>query len=155
MKDRIFIGLGSNLGNKLDNIKKALCLMEGKGIHVIRVSTFIETEPYGYLEQDAFVNGVAEVDFPNGTPRQLLDLVLEIEKDMKRERKIHWGPRTIDLDILIWGDKIINDPNLVIPHPDMQNRTFVLDPFAEIAPEIVHPVLGVTIKNIRERIISQ
>ena len=100
-----------------------------------------------------FLNGVAEVAF-SGEAAQLLNKLLQIEKKMMRVRKIHWGPRIIDLDIILFGQKIINEPGLTIPHSDMHNRDFVLRPFVEIAPEAVHPVFQKTIKQLFDEIQS-
>jgi len=143
----IYVALGTNIGDKQGNIQRALSLMEERGIKVIKSSSLYVTEPYGFLDQDEFLNGVVEVSFP-GTPGQLLELLMEIEQEMKRIREIHWGPRIIDLDIILFGQRIIKEPDLIIPHTDMHNRDFVLRPLAEIAPKVVHPVLQKTIQQL-------
>ncbi len=135
----IFVALGTNIGNKRENLEKALQLMNTRGIAIVKTSSWYRTKPYGYEDQDYFLNGVAKVTFP-GEPDQLLKELQQIETDMGRVRKIHWGPRIIDLDIILFGQRIIKETNLIIPHPDMQNREFVLEPLIEIAADAVHPV---------------
>ncbi|MFN3699409.1 MAG: 2-amino-4-hydroxy-6-hydroxymethyldihydropteridine diphosphokinase [Dictyoglomus sp.] len=144
---KVFIGLGSNLGDKRRNINTALEKLREKGISILKISSIIETEPYGYKEQDKFLNAVClvETDF---SPHQLLKVLLDIEREMGRVRTIKWGPRIIDLDIIFYDDLIIQEENLVIPHPDAHNRIFVMGPLLEIAPDFVHPVLKKTIKEI-------
>lgn len=152
-REKIYVALGTNIGNKQENLQKALALMNDEGIKVIKTSSWYITEPYGFIDQDVFLNGVAEVAF-SGEAAQLLNKLLQIEKKMMRVRKIHWGPRIIDLDIILFGQKIINEPGLTIPHSDMHNRDFVLRPFVEIAPEAVHPVFQKTIKQLFDEIQS-
>lgn len=146
-KERIFIGLGSNIGDKEENIQRALELITREGIKLVQASQLIETKAYGYENQANFVNAVAEIDF-KGSPQELLKILLEIEIEMKRKRVIHWGPRIIDLDILLWGQRVIKEENLIIPHLDMENRNFVLEPLAEIAPEMIHPLLKIPVSQI-------
>lgn len=153
-KERIFVALGSNLGNKRDNIHKALELMSQQGIQILKLSTLIQTKPYGFENQDNFVNAIAEIDFA-GEPKELLQLLLNIELDMKRKRIIHWGPRIIDLDIILWGQRVIKEDDLIIPHQDMHNRDFVLEPLAEIAPEIIHPLLKLRVSQMLVNINKQ
>lgn len=132
-----YIGIGSNIGDRQGYIDKALeMLEETPGVHITARSSIIETEPYGGVEQDPFLNGVIEIDtyLP---PYALLDRLHEIEYACGRERTIHWGPRTLDLDILLYDDLHMNEKELTIPHPDMKNREFVLKPLREIAPHLV------------------
>lgn len=142
-----YVALGSNLGDKEQNIRRALELMEHHGIQVIQVSPLITTEPYGVTDQPEFLNGAAEVEWP-GDAESLLHTLLAIELEMGRQRKRHWGERNIDLDLLLFGDQQLHTDDLVLPHPDMVNRSFVLEPLAAIAPQAVHPVLHRTIGEL-------
>lgn len=142
-----YVALGSNLGDKEQNIRRALELMEHHGIQVIQVSPLITTEPYGVTDQPEFLNGAAEVEW-QGDAESLLHTLLAIELEMGRQRKRHWGERNIDLDLLLFGDQQIHSHDLVLPHPDMANRSFVLEPLAAIAPQAVHPVLHRTIGEL-------
>ena len=135
---KVFLGLGSNIGDKQDNLKRTIALLS-EFVDVIKKSSVYETEPIGYKEQDDFVNMVVEVT-TRLTPEELLFFVKEIEKKMGRKKTFVDAPRIIDIDILLYGDEIINETHLQIPHLRMHERRFVLLPFAEIAPNIVHPV---------------
>ncbi len=138
----LYLGIGSNLGDKRGQIEKAVSLLrEDEETRVIRVSSLIETEPVGYTEQDMFLNGALFVQSLR-SPERFLELIGTIEKALKRERKIHWGPRTIDIDILLYDEEIIQTELLTIPHREMTKRRFVLEPLCEIAPYAVHPVTG-------------
>lgn len=143
----IYIALGSNLGNKEKNLKEALQRLEKKGVEILRVSDFIQTEPYGVTDQPAFLNAVAEIR-TDRSPLELLHALLQVEQDMGRKRLRHWGERNIDLDLLLYNEEIIDLPELKVPHPDMQNRDFVLGPLAQIAPEVMHPVLQKTAEEL-------
>ena len=111
----------------------------------------IETEPYGGVEQDNFLNGCLELETLL-TPYELLDVLHKAEQQEKRERLIHWGPRTLDMDLLFYDDLIQDDPVLVLPHPEIQKRTFVLEPLAQIAPYLVHPLLHKRVKDLLEEL---
>jgi 2-amino-4-hydroxy-6-hydroxymethyldihydropteridine diphosphokinase len=148
-----FIGLGSNLGRREANLAEAIERIESQGLDVVRHSGVYETEPVGYAAQSWFLNQVIEVgpaatdplkagrDLPQ--PARLLALLLQIERDMGRTRTIRDGPRIIDLDLLLYGDVVMDDADgsLVIPHPRLHLRRFVLVPLCEIAPQVVHPIL--------------
>lgn len=148
-----WISLGSNLGDRKQNISSALARMEDRGIRIIKLSSLYETAPYGKTDQPPFINCACMVE-TSLCPADLLLRLLSIEKELGRVRKEHWGPRIIDLDILFYEDKIIDERNLAVPHPDMQNRLFVLEPLAEISPDLVHPVLGKSIAELLEGLTS-
>ena len=150
------IALGSNLnsefGDREANLEEAVQRIGGLG-EVRAVSSFYDTEPVGFLEQPRFLNGalVLETELE---PVELMRELLGVERAMGREREgaIAKGPRVIDLDLLLYGDVVISTEELTLPHPEMQARRFVLEPLAEIAPEWIHPVLGVTVGTMLERL---
>ena len=149
-----YIALGTNLGDKRRQMENALAALQQAGVTVRRVSPFIETEPYGVTDQPAFLNGVCEVE-TTLSPQELLAILLKIETQQGRVRTRHWGPRVIDLDLLLYDDQIIDEPNLQVPHPDMENRGFVLQPLAAIAPQVVHPKLGQTIERLWQALLAR
>ncbi len=142
---RAYVGLGSNLGDREANLRGALGMLEARGeITVVKVSSFLETEPVGGPPgQGMFLNAAAELE-TTLTPRELLRACQDVERALGRERGVRWGPRTMDVDILLYGEEVIQEPDLVIPHPRMHEREFVLAPLADIAPEALHPVLKKT-----------
>lgn len=146
-----YIAFGSNMGRREEYIKKALLMMEETVGSLAKVSSIIETEAYGYTEQEDFLNGVAEVQ-TRLTPEELLERLQAIEKKLDRVRVIHWGPRTIDLDIIFYDDCIIHQEQLVIPHGDFRRRDFVLTPMVEIAPGWKDPVTGKTMAKLQEEL---
>ena len=142
-----YIALGSNIGDKAGYLSNAVNdLNRLNGCRVTKISSWIETEPYGMVEQDTFLNGCLEMRTLL-TPQELLDELHQIEKAAGRERNIHWGPRTLDLDIIFYDNLVIQTEDLCIPHVDMHNRRFVLEPLCEIAPYMRHPVYGWTMKE--------
>ncbi len=137
-----YIGLGSNLGDRKAALRKALkALGASPGLAVSGVSSLYETQPWGKPDQPAFLNAVAEVQTQTNA-MSLLRLLQGIETDMGRIRRERWGPRTIDLDILLFGREIIAENELTVPHPELARRKFVLVPLAEVNPRAFHPVLG-------------
>lgn len=149
-----YIALGSNLGDKEKNLRRALLLLTQQGVEVVRVSSFLSTEPYGVTDQPQFLNAVACVR-TSLAPLALLDVLLATELAMGRVRLRHWGERNIDLDLLLYEDVVLDTPHLRLPHPDMQNRDFVLLPLAEIAPELKHPTLQKTIWELKENLMNR
>jgi len=144
-----YIALGANLGDPAANLRRALELLkQSPGIEVIGVSSFIENPAVGGpANSPAFLNGAAEIG-TTLSPRALLDRLLEIEKQLGRVRSEKWSPRTIDLDLLLYGSQIIDEQGLTVPHPLMHQRRFVLEPLSEIAPNVVHPVFNRTITDL-------
>lgn len=143
----VYIGIGSNLGNKRENCLKAVKSLEESGLRISKRSSLHETEPWGVKEQPKFINMAVEAD-TDLPPKELLLLLKKIEDAMGRERMTRWGPRIIDLDILLYNDLQMKEPDLQIPHPLMHERDFVLEPLSEIAPDKVHPVLSRKIRDL-------
>lgn len=136
-----YIGLGSNMGDRQRYLTEAMDAIEQlEDTHIIKRASIIETEPYGYLDQDSFMNTVVCVETLQ-TPLELLHELQRIELEAGRTREIHWGPRTLDLDILLYDELITTDPELVLPHPEIEKRMFVLESLCEIAPYELHPLL--------------
>lgn len=145
---RAYVAVGSNMGDKGNYIADAVkALEEHKLIRNLRVSEIIETKPYGGVEQDVFLNGAMALDTLMD-PTELLDALHEIENQAGRTRTIHWGPRTLDLDIIFYDDLVYESEDLKIPHVDMQNRDFVLKPLNELCPRYIHPVLGKSVAEL-------
>lgn len=145
---RCFVALGSNMGQRQAYLDGAVeQLRKDPSIRLKKVSAYLVTAPYGGVEQEDFLNGAVELETLYA-PQELLDVLHRIELDAKRERLVHWGPRTLDLDILFYEDLVQDDPTLILPHPDMQNRDFVLRPMAELAPNFLHPVFQKTMEQL-------
>ncbi|UBH13055.1 2-amino-4-hydroxy-6-hydroxymethyldihydropteridine diphosphokinase [Macrococcus armenti] len=145
---RVYISFGSNIGDREQQINEALNkLQQVCDTELVTVSSLYETAPVGGVIQDDFLNGAAIVE-TSLTPIDFLNEIQRIELELGRERKVHWGPRTIDLDVLLMDDYIIEHERLNVPHPYMHERSFVLIPLAEIAPEAVHPILNKSIKEL-------
>ena len=147
-----YIGFGSNIGDRLAHIQNAIhALSETEGITLQKISSVYQTDPVGYEAQSQFLNGGAAIqtDLP---PLFLLHALKDIETAIGRKHRIRWGPREIDLDLLIYGDLCLQTEKLVIPHPEMHLRRFVLIPLAEIAPNLVHPVFQETVQTLLERL---
>jgi 2-amino-4-hydroxy-6-hydroxymethyldihydropteridine diphosphokinase len=143
----IYLSLGSNLGDREANFRNAIAALEAAGVHVLRVSPVYETEPVDYLDQPWFLNLVIEADSVL-TPQQLLDLIGCIERELGRVRDVPKGPRTLDIDILFYGNGVLQSPDLEIPHPRIADRRFVLAPLADLAPDLRHPLTGRTVSEM-------
>jgi 2-amino-4-hydroxy-6-hydroxymethyldihydropteridine diphosphokinase len=148
MPETVYLSLGSNVGDRSAQLRDAVARLCAEG-RMVTVSSFYETEPVDFTEQPWFLNCVVALE-TSQTPAQLMDAILRIEKDMGRQRRRHKGPRSIDIDILLFGDAIIHSPELKIPHPAMHKRRFVLEPLAEIAPQVLHPTFSKTIGELRD-----
>ena len=132
MKNKVYLSLGSNIGNRQEYIESAIELVgKTEGIKILKKSGLYETSPIGYVEQDLFLNAVIKIE-TDFSEREILKIINKIENELDRKREIRWGPRTIDIDILIFSDKKINETDLIIPHKEMLNRLFVLVPLIEI-----------------------
>jgi 2-amino-4-hydroxy-6-hydroxymethyldihydropteridine diphosphokinase len=140
---RAYVGLGSNLGDREHMIWGAVHMLAfNPDVDVVAVSTLRETDPVGYLDQPPFLNAAAALD-TELSPRALLDLLLTVERELGRIRDgPRFGPRTIDLDLLLYGDEIVDEPGLAVPHPRLQERVFALEPLAELDPDLVVPGRG-------------
>ena len=142
---KAYLGMGSNMGDKKAYLDGAIeALNKEQGCQVEKVSQYLVTEPYGGVEQDDFLNACAQIKTLL-SPGELLDVLHEIEKEAHRERIVRWGPRTLDLDILLYDDVVMETDDLIIPHIEMELRDFVLKPLSEIAPNLRHPVLKKTV----------
>ena len=149
---KVYLSLGSNMGDKRENLLEAIKRVgELENTEVVKSSTILETEPFGYIEQDNFLNACLEVKTLL-TPQEFLSSILKIELDMGRVREIKWGPRVIDIDILFYDDEIIQEDNLAVPHPWICEREFVLEPLSEIAPNYVHPLERKTIMMLARKL---
>jgi 2-amino-4-hydroxy-6-hydroxymethyldihydropteridine diphosphokinase len=151
-----FVGLGANVGDRRHNISAAIQkLKESQGIEVVRVSKLLENPAVGMNEDSPpFLNAAAQISTSLGS-HALLHRLLEIEKELGRDRRERWEPRVIDLDLLLYGNQIISSQELIVPHPLLHERRFVLEPLAEIAPNFVHPTLQMTIAGLLENLATR
>ena len=146
---KLYLSLGSNIGNRAENIARAIAALGERGVRVTRESSLYETEPLEIKEQPWFLNCAIEAE-TELSPGRLMEVLLEIEREMGRERRVPKGPRLIDIDILLYGADIVREPRLEIPHPRLAERKFVLVPLAEIAAEVSHAVSLLTIAEMLE-----
>ena len=136
---RAYVGLGANLGSREETLRRAVELLgEADGVEVLALSQLRETDPVGVVDQPLFLNGAVEVDTTR-TPR---DLLLEIERSLGRVREERWGPRTVDLDLLVYGNEVVDEPGFRVPHPRLHERRFALEPLADLDPELEIPGRG-------------
>ena len=150
--NKAFLGIGSNMGDKEAYLNQAIdSLYDDDNCRVIAVSNFIETEPYGPVEQDNFLNGCLEIETLY-SPQELLEAVHRIEAEADRKRDIHWGPRTLDIDIILYDNEIVSEKDLMIPHVEMHKRLFVLEPLNQIAPYEIHPIYKKTVSQLLEEL---
>ena len=150
---RAYVGLGANLGDREGAIRAALAVLDARpDVAVVAVSTLLETDPVGYLDQPPFLNGAAALE-TDLAPRELLDALLEVERELGRVRGEgpRYGPRPIDLDLLLHGDLVLDEPGLVVPHPRLHERLFALEPLAELEPALVVPGRG-AVKDLIARL---
>ncbi len=139
---RAYVGLGANLGPREVTLRRAVDLLAAaNAVEVVAVSPFRETAPVGVVDQPPFLNGAVAID-TSLTPRELLDLLLETERALGRVRGERWGPRTVDLDLLVYGDETVDEPGLRVPHPRLAGRRFALEPLADLDPGLEMPGLG-------------
>lgn len=150
MSNVAYLSLGSNLGNREGTLREAVRRLGALG-RVLSVSSFYETEPVEFTDQPWFLNCAVGLE-TDETPQRLMAELLQIERDMGRERLLKKGPRTIDVDILLYGDVIVHSAELTLPHPAMHQRRFVLEPLAEIAPEARHPILKKTTRELLDEL---
>lgn len=149
-RHRVFLGLGSNMGDRKAFLDGAVQgLKEADKVSLIKISSYRETPPYGMVDQAPFLNAVVEIE-TTLAPYPLLDLCQSLEQTAGRVRKVHWGPRTLDVDILFYDREILGLDRLAVPHPDLVNRAFVLEPMVELAPNFIHPVNKLTMAKCLE-----
>jgi len=147
----VFLLLGSNLGDRKEYLQKAIDLITTKLGTVAQVSSIYETEAWGKTDEPNYLNQVVEVN-TTLSARQVLENILQIETRMGRVREEKWGSRIIDIDILFYGQDIINEPGLIVPHPELHNRRFTLEPLNEIAPDLQHPILKKSIFQLKSEL---
>jgi len=153
VNERVFLSLGSNLGARQANLQAALRLLQEGGVRVVRCSSWYETDPVGYVDQPPFLNLVVEAR-TELSPHALLRLAQRVESALGRVRQVPWGPRTADVDLLLYGNRVVATPELVLPHPRMRERAFVLVPLHEVAPDLVLPD-GTPVRSLLPQVADQ
>lgn len=149
--ERVHVSLGSNVGDRARNLREAISALEAvDGIRVTKVSSCYETDPVGKTDQPAFVNVAAEIETALA-PLELLNAVKTVERRLGRRPSERWGPREIDIDLVLWGPRVMDIERLALPHKEFRNRAFVLVPLAEIAPDAVDPITGLTVGDLAVR----
>jgi 2-amino-4-hydroxy-6-hydroxymethyldihydropteridine diphosphokinase len=150
---RVYLGLGSNLGDRGGNLRKALSVLdETDGVAVITVSSCYETPAVGPVtDQEDFYNAVVEIE-TTLSPQELLTRIKSVERELGRVPRERWGPRVIDIDILLWNNNVLQEEGLTVPHPEMTTRAFVLTPLAELAPDVVHPVARKSVAELASQL---
>ena len=152
---KAYLSIGSNIGDKEGYLNQAVdMLYDDENCKVGAISKFIQTKPYGPVEQDDFLNGCVEIETLY-SPQELLKAVNAIEAAANRTREIHWGPRTLDVDIVLYDDEIVADSNLFIPHREMHKREFVLEPLVQIAPYAINPISKKTAEQLLDELRGQ
>jgi 2-amino-4-hydroxy-6-hydroxymethyldihydropteridine diphosphokinase len=151
---RVYLGFGSNIGDREENIRRAIEILQAEGVKLLRLSSFYETEPIGFEKQRWFLNAAGEFE-TDLFPRQLLHRMQRIERELGRRRAVVNGPRTIDIDILLFGESVMKTGELEIPHPRFRERRFVLAPLAELNPDLRDPVSRRTMAELLEDVKGQ
>lgn len=153
-RETAFIALGSNVGNRQATINAAIAMLsKDSAVQILKVSDLIETAAVGMGQANAFLNGAAEISTTRD-PGSLLKTLLDVEKTLGRVRSDRWQPRTIDLDLLLYGQQVLSTPGLALPHPLMHKRTFVLGPLLQIAPDAIHPLLKRTVRQLHADLVE-
>ena len=152
--NEVYLLLGSNVGNRIENLKKAIGLIESECGKIKSISSVYETAAWGLKEQNNFLNEALCI-YTSLTAKVLLKILKNIEKETGRTKTVKWGPRVIDIDILFYGEEIIDTPELKIPHPYLHERKFTLVPMNEIAPHFLHPVLHLTVNELMKKCVDE